>query len=141
VVNPTKNLTLDSHDFTSTRALDSRLFPAEDSVTTCGWLLVGRLVPGGPRVETRIASSPFLIGRCREHDLPIASRNVSKAHAEIVVAGDALFVRDLGSTNGTTVNGRPLPGRSAMPIGEEDVVRFADMSFRIGRDEGSPFEF
>jgi hypothetical protein len=139
VQKPTKNLTLDSHDFTSTRALDSRLFPAEDSIASFGWLLVGRCAPVGPPVAMRIESSPFRVGRCRERDLPLASRLVSKTHAEIVVAGDALFVRDLGSTNGTTVNGRRIPQDIATPIGAEDVVRFADLEFRIGREEAAAF--
>ena len=48
---------------------------------------------------------------------------------------DTVFIRDLGSTNGTLVNGRRIPLETATPIGDGDVVRFADMEFLVGRDE------
>lgn len=48
------------------------------------------------------------IGRHESNDLPLSSRTVSNFHAEIVKENEGLFVRDLGSTNGTFVNENPV---------------------------------
>jgi len=48
---------------------------------------------------------------------------VSSFHAAIEWIEDGWFVRDLGSRNGTSLNGRRLQGRSALQLG--DVLRFA----------------
>ena len=56
---------------------------------------------------------------------------MSKLHAEFVASETALFVRDLGSTNGTYVNGNQITEDT--PVGERDVVQFADFEFVIGR--------
>jgi hypothetical protein len=64
--------------------------------------------PGPPTV--RIAPppdgpGPWIIGRDRRCRLILADGTVSRAHAELRRDGDAWEVRDLGSTNGTWVNG------------------------------------
>ncbi|GIW70644.1 MAG: hypothetical protein KatS3mg102_0186 [Planctomycetota bacterium] len=46
-----------------------------------------------------------VIGRASDCELPLASARVSGHHAEVVRQGEAWLVRDLGSTNGTYVNG------------------------------------
>src|SRR5690606_31889039 len=48
---------------------------------------------------------------------------------EIVVAGDCLFIRDLGSKNGTFVNRRRVTDMT--PIGEGDHIELADIEFRV----------
>ncbi|MDQ2865436.1 MAG: FHA domain-containing protein [Candidatus Eremiobacteraeota bacterium] len=49
-------------------------------------------------------------------------RYVSRKHAHLRVDGDALNVTDLQSRNGTKVNGEPVVGNIAMPIGDSFVV-------------------
>src|SRR5262249_52124416 len=63
-------------------------------------------------------------------DFRLSSRNVSSFHAQILAAGEAVLVRDLGSTNGTYVNGRRIV--EPTPVGEGDLIQFADMEFRLG---------
>jgi serine phosphatase RsbU (regulator of sigma subunit) len=46
------------------------------------------------------------VGRSGENDIKVPAARVSKSHAVIRVQGERLFVRDLGSTNGTEINGR-----------------------------------
>ena len=48
---------------------------------------------------------PFSFGRMPENDLVIADPNVSRRHAEIRPIGPSFVIVDLGSTNGTKVNG------------------------------------
>jgi hypothetical protein len=52
-----------------------------------------------------IGEDPVHIGRSPENELTLSESTVSRQHAEIVRDGDAWFVRDLGSSNGTKVNG------------------------------------
>jgi len=50
-----------------------------------------------------------LIGRSTDCNLKIASSQVSRNHCRITVASDAVFVEDLGSANGTLVDGQLIP--------------------------------
>ena len=62
----------------------------------------------------------FSIGRGRKNDLQISvDGEVSRNHAQITRNGDSFYVEDLGSTNGTLVNGRLV--ESARLFGGEEV--------------------
>ncbi len=50
-----------------------------------------------------------VIGRGRSADVVIAEPTISRAHAAIGYDGEEFFVEDLGSTNGTAVNGKREP--------------------------------
>jgi EAL domain-containing protein (putative c-di-GMP-specific phosphodiesterase class I) len=92
-------------------------------------MLVGCLPPG--RVLSRFKVSPpsFVIGRRTGVDLQLASPCVSGRHAEILCVGEHLFVRDLGSTNGTFVNRRRVT--QPTPIAAGDHIEIADVEFRL----------
>lgn len=57
-----------------------------------------------------------LIGRSTECNLKIASSQVSRNHCRITVGQDTVFVEDLGSANGTLVDGQPIPPHQAVAI-------------------------
>lgn len=68
----------------------------------------------------------------REPGLPVSlegETTVSRAHAELVRTGDAVVLRDLGSTNGTFVNGAKLTGEVTLSPG--DTVQFGAVSLRF----------
>ena len=71
---------------------------------------------------------PFRVGRRPSPMLTLLSDSVSTEHAEFYLAGEALRVRDLGSTNGTFVNRRRVEDSA---VGDGDVVHFADMQFQV----------
>lgn len=52
-----------------------------------------------------LADGEHTVGRAGDSDIKLPVARVSKAHAVVRVDGDRLYVRDLGSTNGTEVNG------------------------------------
>lgn len=80
--------------------------------------------------QITIPASPSVIGRSSETPITIASGAISKRHAEIGMEAGRPVIRDLGSTNGTFVNGRVADGR---PLADGDIVQFADAVFRVIR--------
>ncbi len=67
-----------------------------------------RFLSGDNAGETAILRRPVItIGRALDNDVVIDSAEVSRHHARIEVHGGEFEITDLGSTNGTTVNGRP----------------------------------
>ncbi|MCS0635475.1 FHA domain-containing protein [Streptomyces sp. LP05-1] len=70
---------------------------------------------------------PLRIGRDPVCGLRLSHETVSRAHAELTLSGGVWLLRDLGSTNGTTVNGRRVTGTVVVRAG--DLVSFGHMSF------------
>lgn len=64
------------------------------------------VLPDGKRVV--IGADPVVIGRLPDCAVVLSDPNVSRRHAEVRRVADAVVVRDLGSTNGTRVNGTPV---------------------------------
>jgi pSer/pThr/pTyr-binding forkhead associated (FHA) protein len=79
---------------------------------------------GGRRVLEQQRS---VLGRSRDADVQVEDPNVSRRHAEIVQEGSTYWLVDLGSTNGTEVDGRRvqrvrLADGSRFTIGETTVT-------------------
>src|SRR5262245_21039500 len=75
---------------------------------------------------------PLRIGRASQNAIQIADPTVPKEHAEIVRAGQRLAIRDLGSRNGTRVNG--IEVHEPTPIREGDVIEIGKVLARIVSD-------
>ncbi|MQS36849.1 DUF1707 and FHA domain-containing protein [Streptomyces katsurahamanus] len=72
---------------------------------------------------------PLRIGRDPGNGLRLSHDTVSRAHAELSRSRGVWILRDLGSTNGTTVNGRRVAG--SVVVRDGDMVGFGEMSFRL----------
>ncbi|MFB7109937.1 FHA domain-containing protein [Streptomyces sp. NPDC056291] len=72
---------------------------------------------------------PLRIGRDPASGLRLTHETVSRVHAELRHQGGMWVLRDLGSTNGTTVNGRRVVG--AAVVREGDQVGFGQVAFRL----------
>ena len=81
---------------------------------------------GGPMVKTVLENFPFSVGRTEAADLYLDSSRTSREHAVIESDGETYRVRDLGSTNGTFLNGQQIDEGS---LHDGDVVLFADLEF------------
>lgn len=72
------------------------------------------------------------IGRGAENDLVFQSRLVSRNHAVVEWSGDQYSIRDLGSSNGTFINGTPTRGAT---LSDGDEIWVADERFIFDRRE------
>jgi hypothetical protein len=70
------------------------------------------------------------MGRGDSADINIDDPFASSAHARIYPRGDFMQLEDMGSTNGTYLNGRPV--RGAERLKEADVIRIGDTEYRYG---------
>ncbi len=99
--------------------------------------------PGGvPRLRVESApglragaaydcSSGVLLGRASDADIVLEDQFSSSHHARLVPHGDAVVLEDLGSTNGTYLNGAPLSGPH--PLHDGDRIRIGDSEFTFER--------
>ncbi|MGW5423243.1 FHA domain-containing protein [Streptomyces sp. NPDC003943] len=72
------------------------------------------------------------IGRALENELVVSDLQVSRNHAEFHATPDGRFeIRDLGSHNGTYVNGQPIPKGGTALLGPNDIVGVGHSTFRI----------
>lgn len=97
--------------------------------------LVYRLVWG--RREITLDPGENLIGRDREAVVWIDDESVSRRHARISIGGEATTVEDLGSKNGTSVQGERI--RTITPLRDRDVIKVgpASLVLRVLRRTGS----
>ena len=87
-----------------------------------------RLVPleGGTPIE--IAKDLILVGRKEECDLRLDHKSISKLHCVIVKTDGLLLLRDLGSTNGTRVNGQRVRRAALLP---KDQLQIASLKYTV----------
>ncbi|GAA2594301.1 FHA domain-containing protein [Streptomyces roseoviolaceus] len=80
------------------------------------------------------------IGRALENELVVSDLQVSRNHAEFHATPDGrMEIRDLGSHNGTYVNGLPIPKGGGQLLGPADVVGVGHSTFRIVGDRLEEF--
>ncbi|MFJ9003107.1 FHA domain-containing protein [Streptomyces canus] len=80
------------------------------------------------------------IGRALENDLVVSDLQVSRNHAEFHSTPDGrMEIRDLGSHNGTYVNGQPIPKGGSTMLGPSDIVGVGHSTFRIVGDRLEEF--
>jgi len=88
------------------------------------YLIKGEDPQGSDRTEL---GEQTLVGRSDECDLKVVDGHPSRRHAMLTVATDGLWVEDLGSANGTSVNGREITARTRLQHGDRiafDLARF-----------------
>ena len=95
------------------------------------WNLSVEKGPKELRGVSIVVRGPVIVGRSPSADIVIGAGYVSARHARFSLMGQNLFVEDLGSTNGTAVNGQPISDPVA--LNDNDIVNVGDVSIRVRR--------
>ena len=104
--------------------------------------LGGDGVQGSPRLRVETAaglrdgvaydlSEGAVLGRGDGVDIKLEDSFASTSHARLMPQGDVVVLEDLGSTNGTYLNGEPLRGPQPLHVG--DRIRIGDSEFTFER--------
>ncbi|MFC8451955.1 FtsK/SpoIIIE domain-containing protein [Kitasatospora sp. NPDC057223] len=91
-------------------------------------------VIGGPDAGGvhRLHGREISVGRSSEADVPLDDPDVSRLHLALHLAADGqVTVRDLGSTNGTTLDGRFVSPEEAVPLGEPGLLRLGESTLQV----------
>jgi hypothetical protein len=91
------------------------------------WTLTVEHGPKELRGVKLTVTSPIVIGRAPGSDILIPLDVVSGRHARFSLMGTGLMVEDLGSTNGTFINGTPVQGPTPCESGDTVSVGTADI--------------
>jgi hypothetical protein len=76
-------------------------------------------------------SQGALLGRSDQADIQLEDGYASARHARLVPQGDVMVLEDLGSTNGTYLNGEPV--RGPQPLHAGDRIKIGDSEFSFER--------
>lgn len=94
------------------------------------------LLQDGQSVQVPLNKPKLVLGRLPECDVKLNSNMVSRRHAELSVDGDVVSIRDLGSGNGTFVNGNRL-GEETVTLNVGDRVKLGPILLRVDAEDGS----
>lgn len=101
----------------------------------------------GSALEFELSADRYRIGRAQDNDLVVPDGSVSSYHGEIIVQGNSIEFNDLGSTNGTHVNGQRVENATINPgedfrIGSCPVLLHADAAtqpaYEPAADDAAP---
>ena len=84
---------------------------------------------GGKRLV--VGEGGATLGRSRQSDVMIDDANVSRAHAEVRLHGSSWVLTDLGSTNGTRLNGRRVTQPEVLKPGDEIEIGTTTLTFAL----------
>jgi hypothetical protein len=87
------------------------------------------LLIDGKRVVVSLGGAT--VGRSRQADIVLNDPNISREHAEIRPRGGSWVITDLGSTNGSQLNGRRIEGSEVLRSGDEIELGASLMTFTL----------
>ena len=93
----------------------------------CGWRPPRGCATASPTTSPTAPCS----GRGDQSDIQLEDSFASTSHARLLPQGDVVVLEDLGSTNGTYLNGEPLRGPQPLHVG--DRIRIGDSEFTFER--------
>lgn len=92
-------------------------------------------IAGRPPIGIGHEAPVVSVGRASTNDITIIDDSLSRLHARITIREGTASVEDLGSMNGTQVNGVRITGRQPLKVG--DVIRFGNVEATLSQDQSS----
>jgi hypothetical protein len=87
------------------------------------WTCLVRIKTSDEDRSHLIEKTSFTIGRTEDADLPLTESSVSRSHLSVELRGPNVFVTDLKSGNGTTINGQKIEAGVPIALTTSDVVK------------------
>jgi FHA domain len=92
----------------------------------------------GPERRQVVAKQTAMMGRREDSDVVLPFSFVSARHGRVFVRGGLVHVEDMGSTNGTLVNGTPLEPMVPRLLGPDDLIEIDRLALRARWVEEGP---
>lgn len=83
-------------------------------------------------ITVPLAGDLIQIGRSSRNDIHITKKGISRFHAQIRRVGNDLIIEDLGSTNGTYLNGKLIAGLTKLSVNDEILISDQKLFFHDG---------
>src|SRR5436190_20756905 len=93
-------------------------------------------LPDGSEVTHELAEEIITLGRVEDNMIQIDDASVSSHHAELSLRGDEYILKDIGSTNGTRVNGAPAEPDAEIVLKPGDRITFGNIPVRYRTEAG-----
>lgn len=84
-------------------------------------------LPDGSDVTHELTEDVITIGRISDNTIQIDDASVSSRHAELIMRDGDYAMKDLGSTNGSTINGKAMEPDQELQLQNDDHVRFGSI--------------
>lgn len=94
-------------------------------------------LPDGSNVTHELTDDTITVGRVSDNTIQIEDASVSSYHAELTLRDADYVLRDLGSTNGTRLNGNKVEAEEEHQLQPGDRLRFGSIEVRYGTDLAS----
>jgi DNA-binding winged helix-turn-helix (wHTH) protein len=117
------------YNFCGEVAFEARVEAEQPPAAQCRILLGDR--------EVGLPPGAHILGRSGEADIFVDDVGVSRQHARITVTAAGAILEDLGSKNGTMLNGRAIEGPTPLADGAAIVLGTRTLRFRVFTDAGS----
>lgn len=85
--------------------------------------------------KVRLTEPETVVGRGENSKIRIASGEVSREHCLLIARDEGVLVRELGSRNGTFLNGKPIDGEQLLPPG--GTLTIGPMTFQLAGDSAN----
>jgi pSer/pThr/pTyr-binding forkhead associated (FHA) protein len=96
--------------------------------------LILEIVEGADSGRQVTLGTPLEIGRDQSTDIALDDEQASRRHARVSAQGDLALLEDLGSTNGTYVNGQPIEGPRVLRPGDKIRVGLTVIELRTAQE-------
>jgi len=93
---------------------------------------------GGPARRQVLSKDVVFLGRREDNDVVLPYTFVSSRHGRLFLREGCVFAEDMGSTNGTLLNGEPLTPMAARALRPDDRLLIGEIAIQVRWTEGAP---